>query len=232
MITLIKKDFILHKKAILVFLTMVIFYFPVLTATTNGRSVLAISFLYSAMLPLMIFIREDKFKGNALFCSLPFTRRQIVLGRYLSSWVLMVAGMLYCLALSVLINYLFFENTHLFWEKVSLRGILSGFLFLSFIILIWFPLNFRFGIGKGMVVGFLLIGLLMFFLFSFISALGDSVNPVFIARTIVQFSKESMDIIALQTNTIVLYLILILITYLLNYLSFIISLWVFNKKEI
>lgn len=230
MVSLIKKDLILHKKAIMVFMAIVIFYFPVLLSDNDGRGIITISFFYSAMLPLIIFVREEKFNGNTLFCSLPFKRKNVVLGRYLSSWILIVIGIIYCLSISSLINFFFFENNPLFWEMVSLKGILSGFLMLSVIIFFWFPLNFKFGIGKGAIVGFLLVGIFLFF--SSFSSIGQNFNPIHIIRSIVRVFQRSMDYISFIGGDLSLYSMLIIITFLLNFVSFKASLWIFNRKEL
>jgi ABC-2 type transport system permease protein len=42
------------------------------------------------IMPVMIFTREEKFKGMALACSLPATRKQIILARYILGWLLML----------------------------------------------------------------------------------------------------------------------------------------------
>lgn len=51
-----------------------------------------------AFLPVMMLIREDKFKAGALVCSLPVTRDAIVASRYLGGWLLALTGVAVAIA--------------------------------------------------------------------------------------------------------------------------------------
>lgn len=51
-----------------------------------------------AFLPVMMLIREDKFKAGALVCSLPVTRDAIVASRYLGGWLLATAAVALAIA--------------------------------------------------------------------------------------------------------------------------------------
>jgi hypothetical protein len=48
--------------------------------------------LACAFLPVMMLVREDKFKAGALVCSLPVTRDAIVASRYLGGWLVALTG--------------------------------------------------------------------------------------------------------------------------------------------
>jgi hypothetical protein len=48
--------------------------------------------LACAFLPVMMLVREDKFKAGALVCSLPVTRDAIVASRYLGGWLVSLTG--------------------------------------------------------------------------------------------------------------------------------------------
>jgi hypothetical protein len=48
--------------------------------------------LACAFLPVMMIIREDKFRAGALACSLPVTRDAVVASRYLGGWLLALSA--------------------------------------------------------------------------------------------------------------------------------------------
>jgi ABC-type transport system involved in multi-copper enzyme maturation permease subunit len=54
--------------------------------------------LACAFLPVMMLIREDKFKAGALVCSLPVTRDAIVASRYLGGWLVALTGVAVAIA--------------------------------------------------------------------------------------------------------------------------------------
>ena len=54
--------------------------------------------LACAFLPVMMLVREDKFKAGALVCSLPVTRDAIVASRYLGGWLLALTGVAVAIA--------------------------------------------------------------------------------------------------------------------------------------
>jgi len=88
---LILKDLILNKK----FLSYVGLFYILYVGVFGSRidnpkvDIIFITFL-SFILPVMIYTREDKFKATVVSCSLPATRRQIILARYILGWLLML----------------------------------------------------------------------------------------------------------------------------------------------
>ena len=51
-----------------------------------------------AFLPVMVIGREDKFRAAALTCSLPVTRKDIVISRYLGGWLVAVLAAAFAVA--------------------------------------------------------------------------------------------------------------------------------------
>jgi fatty acid desaturase len=86
------KDLRLHKKFILGFGVAGMVYLGFFMSRANNPGVVSVfgAFLYS-ILPLLIFTREDKFKAAAFNLSLPGTRKEFLLARYLSGWLLMLS---------------------------------------------------------------------------------------------------------------------------------------------
>jgi ABC-type transport system involved in multi-copper enzyme maturation permease subunit len=101
MYNLIRKDLILNKKFLLVFGFLYIVYMGYLgSRVSTPREVVIFSTLLCALLPLIQYTREDKFKTSVLNSSLPVTRRQIVLSRYVLSWA--VTLIMYALIIAAL----------------------------------------------------------------------------------------------------------------------------------
>jgi ABC-2 type transport system permease protein len=99
---LILKDLILNKKFLLLMGLLYILYMGLFFSRIDNPKVdiFLITFL-SFILPVMIYTREDKFKAAVMSCSLPATRRQIILARYVLGWLLMILG--YVLAVSAIL---------------------------------------------------------------------------------------------------------------------------------
>jgi hypothetical protein len=89
---LMLKDLRLHKKFILGFGLAYIAYLAIFSSRANNPGVISVfgAFLYS-IIPLLVFSREDKFKAAAFNLSLPVNRKEFLLARYLSGWLLMLA---------------------------------------------------------------------------------------------------------------------------------------------
>ena len=101
MYNLIRKDLILNKKFLLVFGLLYVVYMGYLgSRVSSPREVVIFSTLLCALLPLIQYTREVKFKTSVLNCSLPVTRRQIVLSRYVLSWA--VTLVMYALIITAL----------------------------------------------------------------------------------------------------------------------------------
>ncbi len=90
---LILKDLILNKKFLLLTSLLYILYTGLFFSRIDNPKldVISITFL-SFILVVMIYTREDKFKATVTSCSLPATRKQIVLARYVLGWLLMIAA--------------------------------------------------------------------------------------------------------------------------------------------
>ncbi len=89
---LILKDLVLHKKFLAVISLLWIAYMGFFGSRIHSaRTFFLFSMVMSSMIPFMIFTREEKSKALAVTCSLPVSRRQIVLARYVLCWLLTLA---------------------------------------------------------------------------------------------------------------------------------------------
>jgi ABC-type transport system involved in multi-copper enzyme maturation permease subunit len=101
---LILKDLILNKKYLILIGVLILLYIALSFPRIDNPKVdiIFITFL-SFILPLTIFTREYKFKAAVTSSSLPATRKQIVLARYVLGWLLMIT--FYVLAMTVILAF-------------------------------------------------------------------------------------------------------------------------------
>ena len=99
---LILKDLILNKKFLLLIGILYILYMGLFFSRIDNPRVVALVITFMCfILPVMIYTREDRFKATVMSCSLPATRKQIILARYILGWLLMIIA--YVLAVTAII---------------------------------------------------------------------------------------------------------------------------------
>ena len=144
----ILKDLLFHRRFLLAFGLIWPVYMSFFGSRLSTPTVAAIlgAFLY-ALVPIMVFSREDKFKAVAFSLSLPTTRREMLRSHYVLSWALMTV--LY-VAASLLMVVM--PGGKLGWAKVfSLQTILLTLAAMTLVFAVLMPLFVRFGM-VGMMV--------------------------------------------------------------------------------
>ena len=146
---LILKDLVLHKKFLAVISLLFIADMGFFGSRINSpRIFFLFSMIMSGMIPVMIFTREDKFKALSMTCSLPVSRRQIVLARYVLGWLL-------TLTIEVLMAgaVLLFPGSKLGpSDLLNLNMFVFALAMMTAILSILMPLLIRFGIAGIFVV--------------------------------------------------------------------------------
>lgn len=100
--SLIFKDLILNKKYLAVIGLLFLLYMGVFFSRIDNPKVDIIFITFLAFILLvMLYTREDRFKATIMSCSLPATRRQIILARYVLGWALMIV--FYVLAIAAIL---------------------------------------------------------------------------------------------------------------------------------
>jgi hypothetical protein len=94
---LLRKDWILNHRALLTtyaLWSVLWLGFPMMrpTGNTSFNAWAVMVSLGCAFLPIIMALREDKYKGGALACSLPVTREAIVASRFVGGWLVALAG--------------------------------------------------------------------------------------------------------------------------------------------
>jgi len=162
---LIFKDLILHRKFLLpvggLYSAWIGFYG---SRVESLRVSVFLSTFLCCIIPLMIFTREDKFKAAAVSCSLPATRKQIILSRYVLSW----AMMLVVYALIVLIAVIFPGGKVKAGDLLSMNAIFLALALLAIFFSILMPLLVRFGLAGllAFLIGTQVLGVITLFLAS------------------------------------------------------------------
>jgi hypothetical protein len=146
---LFRKELILFKKPLVIYLLFVTGWTIWISYQVPRAGVLAVfTTILVTLIPITIIAREDRFKGAAVTCSLPFRRKTIVQSRYLLSWILMGVGMVYTFTLVMTVPVSRVNPAELMTAKTVF---LSLFLLTVFFAAL-FPFVIRFG----------LMGLLLF----------------------------------------------------------------------
>jgi ABC-2 type transport system permease protein len=152
MLKLCWKDFIASRWFWLLILIICALYgtFPILP--NSAVMVLGLGLVVGLLL-VTLFV-EDRYRTEALYCSLPLKRSTIVQARYLLSGLVLAAGTILMFAYGYFVNSVLKMNL----RKMNLEALrtlegMLGFLFTGVVLVsFFFPLFFRFGLAKGTVV--------------------------------------------------------------------------------
>lgn len=215
MFNLIKKDLIVQKNS-LVFLIIygLLCVFILNDTMLNDHSAPII--LMPTMVILFNFIvwaYDEKAKFYYIINSLPITRREFVLSKYLSTFIYVGLSILYIFILGLINNMVYgIEIANI----INFESFIIGLVNIIIIMSIALPVNMRFDTRKGR-------------LFNFIFMLNLT-----IIFNIVQEVFQRHDIEFLQgfrSNIFFLYTVLCIALVLIIYISYIISLKIYKNKE-
>jgi hypothetical protein len=143
MLKLIRMDIILNRR-ILIFMLALVFIYCAWAASviSSPRAyIVIVSLLVGLILPNTIQTREDRFKTAALSCSLPLRRSTVILGKYLTAWILFPVG----LGFAFLIAAVFPLTKIDIAQILNLRAILVSLFLISLFFSILLPFIIRFG---------------------------------------------------------------------------------------
>lgn len=218
MLSLIIKDVLVQKKQLIfaiVYLAFVLVAFQGMGEAMFPMGLVAFTYLLS----MTACAYEEKNKAELLLNSLPIKRVNIVTAKYLSMILYTILGMFAYKVMTTIINLV---NIPLKTYPLSLEIIIGSLAVVCLMTGIWFPIYFKFGYMKMRIATFVL-----FFLFFF----GSSLMTTFLktnqdslwVRGIISFFESQNDFI------IALVLLSIIVLYML--LSFLLSMWFYNKRE-
>ncbi|MDD2483961.1 MAG: ABC-2 transporter permease [Eubacteriales bacterium] len=157
---LLIKDLINLKKQGMIIGVLIVFY-AVLGFWTHDSSMMgAVMAVLAAMMPITSMAYDEKAKWDKYALSMPVSRRDIVLGKYLLGILFSAVVFIVNIAFNLIVN-----NGESLKEIALLSGALSG-LALVYMALVM-PVLFRFGVEKGRLLMMMLLfgatGLIVYF---------------------------------------------------------------------
>ncbi len=233
MLTLFKKELIVQKVILLILLGVGTLYFPILIYRADAGGIVILSFMWGFVFPFLLLARDQKSNGMIFSLSLPVTRRNYVLSKYIFVWALLFAGVLYANLYSPLVETIAGGNAYDIYRGASVYTYLRSFFMVGIIIAVLFPLSFRY----GKVIGFLIFGvslnLIVIIVFFISRSLSETVNSIqgFVV-SIFSFISEVSDYLLESMGELIFIPIVILLMFAINYVSFKTSVILFKKRDL
>jgi ABC-type transport system involved in multi-copper enzyme maturation permease subunit len=155
---LVEKDLILGQRVLALNGGIFALYFAValtMRHITAGGYV-ALTAVMCAFLPVTLVAHDDKFKANALTCSLPVTRRSVVLVRYVEGIGLGLLGIVVAMVVGLVTPWSILDPR----ELLSGRTVMVAVTVVTVAIALVLPFLLRFGIWGlfGLLIGAQLLG--------------------------------------------------------------------------
>jgi ABC-type transport system involved in multi-copper enzyme maturation permease subunit len=171
---LIEKDLILGQRILALTGGIFTLYFAAaltLRSITAGGYA-ALTGIMCAFLAVTLIARDDKLKANSLTCSLPVTRRSVVLARYVEGITLGLLGIVVAVVVGLITPWSVLDPR----ELLTGRTVMVGVTVVTITIALVLPFLLRFGIWGlfGLLIGAQLLGV-------FVTLLGmalERTNPL------------------------------------------------------
>lgn len=214
MFNLALKDIVIQKKIILVTIIFIIAYAILITftnSTINLVNFVPIVITYTSIMGACSI--DDKNNSNALFASLPIKRNYIVLGKYLSAFIFLVIGIIISIILLTVLNINKFNAL----EDILIPT-LSSLTCASLLCSIFFPVYFKFDYLKSRYFNILLFFAAFFLPGILYPYLKKPINSI-LAN--LQYTPNSI---------IILWILIFIIV--VNTISIMISINIFEKKDL
>ncbi|MDH4272251.1 MAG: ABC-2 transporter permease [Candidatus Aminicenantes bacterium] len=222
MYRLMLKDLRLHKRFVVGFGIAYVIYMAIFHSRANNPGAVSIfgAFLY-AIIPLLIFTREDKFKAAAFNLSLPVTRKEFLQARYVLGWLVMLV---------------LYAGTSLLTIAVPGTKLgLSAIFQVKLVLLVIFFMAVVFGLLMPLVVAFGFAGMIVFLVF--IQVLG--IVSILLAnlfqpaiRTAIQGMGAFLGSVQSGLGPVGSAIALLVALLLFSYGSFRLSLYLYQRKDV
>lgn len=159
-----------------------------------------------AMIPMVVFSYDAMAKWDSFGLTLPVTRKEVVLSRYILAVIFMVGGMLLSLAITLL-----FYMGQSYDAEEAMSFVLGGSGASLLLVSVMLPIIYKFGVEKGrfVIVGF----------FAVIGAVGFVLSKLSIPAP-----SESVLVALIQWSPLLALVALVI--------SFYISCYIFKNKEV
>lgn len=144
MLALLEKDIYIIWKKTRAFLLLLLLY--LVMSAGNQTFFVSFSVIFAAMLPVTVMGYDEKSKWDRLVNTMPISRKQIVLSRYLFGLAAIIAVTLLYLVLSLVLTPVVFRESWTVDRLYLALMVDAGALVMQ---ALYFPLLFRFGVEKG-----------------------------------------------------------------------------------
>ena len=225
MLKVMRMDLILNRTALLSNLMIMGAFLVFMSSWEEGAppgTYAVFSGLMMAFVPVMVVTREDKFKAMALGCSLPLTRKTIVRSRYLLALGAAVLGIGLAMTLAVLAPTSRLTASALLRPEILLRAFSVTVLLISILL----PFTLRFG-AFGLILvlaSFQVLGIVALTLVKYTRSSSD--------QRLVGSIVEGIGRLYQWAGPSGFYLMLLLFLTLVLLASYVISLWIFRRREL
>jgi ABC-type transport system involved in multi-copper enzyme maturation permease subunit len=234
MLTLFKKELIVQKVILLIMLGVGTLYFPILIHRSEAGGIVTLSFLWGFVFPFILLARDQKSNGMIFSISLPVTRRNYVLSKYIFGWAMLFAVVLYAILYSTLVVTITGGNAYEIYRGATVYTYLRGFFIVGSIIAVLFPISLRYGTLSGFLifaVSLNLLGVIIFFISRSLSETGNSIEGFILS--IFSFISGVSDYLLESMGELIFipsFVILLIIT--INYFSFKTSIILFKQRDL
>ena len=148
MLGLIQKDLINIKKTLRVYVIVAAFYAVLSFMGSAASGLMGVIIILTAMLPITAISYDERAKWDRYALTMPVSRRDIVLSKYLLGLALLIPAMIVCLLFGMIAGMDFQENLVI----CLLLAMLSIFM-MSLIL----PIIYRFGVERGRIAMMLVL---------------------------------------------------------------------------
>ena len=142
---LILKDTYVIWRQMKYFLVMILLFSALPSGFNNAFAV-----VYAAMLPYTALAYDERSKWEQMAAVMPYSTRDIVLGKYVFGWLCIAAAAVLSLLLQAALSLV---SSRVFSPAMMVMSALGGLCILA----ISLPVMFRFGVEKGRMAMFLII---------------------------------------------------------------------------
>lgn len=147
MFNLVLKDILIQKKSLILY-CLVSFIFTLINQTNSNNSTMLFIMIpvfisYSLLMGACTY--DDKNKCHIMLNSFPVNRIDLVISKYLSTFVFMFIGFLLIFLITTILNFSGFSH---FSRMINLEDILGFSISIILLSSIYFPIYFKFGYYK------------------------------------------------------------------------------------
>lgn len=217
MINLIKKEFIVQKRNLIVAFLYSIFAIFVFQSFEGGAFIVS-GVAVTYLLFMNVSFLEEKNKTDIIINSLPIKRKDVVLAKYLAVIVFTIYAIIAYWIDSFILKLF---PLPLKIQSVSLTGIISIIFLVGLMTSLYIPLNYKFGYSKLKIIATFLF-LAMFF----------------VPNLLILYVQENPDteIVKLFSNLLssdwIISIFLLSVTLVLSMISYFISLRIYRNKDL